>query len=150
MLAGITNKKNFLEVKGIIERLFKDYYVSEDPLQFITTYKEAVLFEIPYELILKKTTQQKTFTPIPKYPPIIEDLALIVPKNIPLGDIIKTIKDQSNLIKDVSLLDVYSNTKTFHIIYQHSEKNLTNEEVSGIRRKIIKNLEEKWRIKIKE
>ncbi len=150
MLAGITNGKSFFEIKGIIERLFQDCSVSEDPLQFITRHKEGVLFEIPFAIISKHAAKLTIFKPIPKYPPIVEDVALIVPKKILIGDIINLIKNQSSLIKDVSLLDTYGSTKTFHIVYQHSEKNLSNAYVKEIRKKIATILQSKLNIKLKE
>lgn len=149
MLSGISNAKSFLEIKGIIERLFKDYNVTDNATQFITVHHEGLLFEIPYGLLLKHTSRQKVFLPISKYPPIIEDLALTVPKKVLIGDIITAIKKHSSLIKEVSLLDTYRTIKTFHIVYQHSEKNLTNEEVSRIREKLINTLDRKFNIKIK-
>ena len=150
MLSGITNEKNYFEVKGMIERLFYDLSIDEDASAYISFVKEGTFFEIPYELIIKSTSVEKVFIPLPKYPPIIEDLALIADEAIKTGDIIKEIKKQNAVITEVSLLDQYKNTRTFHIVYQHKEKNLTNEEVGEIRIKILKILKEKFRAKLKE
>jgi phenylalanyl-tRNA synthetase beta subunit len=62
----------------------------------------------------------------------------------------EVIKKQSPLIMEVSLLDKYQDTRTFHIIYQSYEKNLTNEEVGEIRKKILKSLREKLHARLKE
>jgi len=92
---------------------------------------------------------KKTFTPILKFPPVIEDIALLIDAKIKTGDIIAEIKKQSPLIKDVSLLDQFENTRTFHIIYQHKEKNLTSESVKEVREKIIKILFHTFAAKLK-
>jgi len=117
---------------------------------YIQIFDEAIFFELNFSEILSKTNLSKKYKPIPKYPPIIEDLALLTDEKVQVGRIIEEIKKQSPLISQVSLLDVFDNTKTFHIIYQHRERNLTNEEVSKIREKILEALKKKFKIRLKE
>ena len=81
---------------------------------------------------------------MPKYPPIVEDLSIVADSNIKTIDLIDEIKSQNNLVVDVSLFDQFENSRTFHIIYQHKERNLTTEEVSKIREKVLKKLKEKF------
>jgi phenylalanyl-tRNA synthetase beta chain len=99
---------------------------------------------------LKHVSNKKTYKPLSKYPPNIEDLAIIAPANVLIGDIINLIEKQSDLIREVSLLDKYEDTKTFHIVYQSYQKNLTSEEVGDIREKILKVLKEKLNARLKE
>jgi phenylalanyl-tRNA synthetase beta chain len=149
-LSGIANTKDFFEVKGILERLFEELRIKEDPTKFIEVLNEGIFFEFNFSEILKKINLQKKFAPIPKYPPVIEDLAILASEDIKTGDLINEIKKQSPLISNVSLLDQFDETRTFHIIYQHQERNLTTDEVSKIREKILKNLKEKFGAKLKE
>ncbi len=149
-LSGISNEKNFFEIKGIIERLFEEIEVREDPSGFIETTEEGIFFEINISEVFKKMTEQKAFIPLPKYPPIIEDLNIVARENIKTLDLMKNINDQSNLIKNVSLLDQFEDSRTFHITYQHKDRNLTNEEVAKIREKILKSLKEKFNARLKE
>ena len=149
-LSAISNSKSFFEVKGILERLFLDLEVKEDPTKYIEVLNEGIFFELNYSEIIKKINSNKIFKSLPKYPPIMEDLSLVAENNIKTIDIIENIKNQSNLIVDVSLLDRFQDTRTFHITYRDKNKNLTGEEVSKIREKILKNLKEKFSITIKE
>lgn len=169
-LAGALKKPeiSFYHVKGIIEQLCCD--LGTNNLEFkiqqdseiikINLHKEnlgvikihdknTLSFELNFQLLLKYATRKKTYVPISKFPPIIEDLAIIAPQNIPTGAIIDTIKKQNPLIRGVSLLDKFDNTRTFHIIYQSYEKNLTGEEVGDIRAKILQTLNEKYTAKLK-
>ena len=149
-LCGISNNKNFYEIKGIIEKIFEDFGVNEGGAKYIQIFDEGIYFELNFSDILSKINLSKKYKPIPKYPPIIEDLAIEVSEKITVGDTIEEIKKQSPLITQVSLLDVFENSKTFHIVYQHRERNLTNEEVSKIREKILEALKKKFKIRLKE
>ena len=80
---------------------------------------------------------QKTYVPIPKYPPSFEDLAFILPSQTPVGPMMAALKSAHPLVSDVTLLDQYETTRTFHITYQSPEKNLTAEELRPVREKLI-------------
>lgn len=149
-LSGITNFKSFFEVKGMLEKLFEDLEIKEDPTKYIEVLGQGIFFELNYSQILKKINSNKTFKPLPKYPPIIEDLSLIVLEKTKTIDIIDEIKNQSSLVVDVSLLDQFENSRTFHIVYQDKNKNLTGVEVAKIREKILKTLKEKFNTSLKE
>lgn len=170
-LAIVIKKENasFYEAKGIIEQLatdlgintlkFKptthsstgaDVYIAST---FIGTIElldnDLITVELNFEKLITHATRSKIFTPLPKYPPVLEDLSLIVDVDVSTGDIIDEIKKQSALVKEVTLLDEYKDTKTFHIVYQDKEKNLTTQEVGEIREKIIEVLKKKFQAEVK-
>jgi len=149
-LSGITNSKNFFEVKGILEKILEDLGINENPTKYIEILDSGIFFELNYSEILKKINLNKTFKPLPKYPPIVEDLSIIATENVKTADLISEIKIQDPLIADVSLLDQFENSRTVHIVYQDRNKNLTGEEVAKIREKILKNLKEKFNAGLKE
>lgn len=172
MLAGIikNNKANFYEVKGIIQQLMidcgiknlvwkkplrgglgADIFLGNEYIGDVEILEENIIdFELNFDVIVKHATLKRVFTPLAKYPPVLEDLAFIIDKSIATQDIITEIKKQSTLIREVTLLDIYKNTKTFHVIYQHEEKNLTTEDITPIRERIIKNLKTVFAAEIKE
>jgi len=149
-LSGITNEKNFYEIKGIIEKLFDEFGIMENAANYIHIADGEVLFEFNFPKLLTKEDLNKSYKPIPKYPPIIEDLALLIDKKVQTGRIIEEIKKQSPLVMLVSLLDIFENSRTFHIVYQHRQRNLTNEEVSKIREKILQTLKKSFKAELKE
>lgn len=170
--AGVIKKPrvSFYEVKGILEQLFIDLgitqviykqreinghgasiYFAKNKLGDIEIRDaNSISFELDFEQLIKHATLKKVYKPVSKYPPIVEDLALLAPENIVTGDIIALIKKQSDLIREVSLLDKYQDTRTFHIVYQSNEKNLTDKEVGEIRVKIMNILQEKFHARLKE
>jgi phenylalanyl-tRNA synthetase beta chain len=170
-LAGVFKSADasFFKVKGLIEQLLADLGITD--VNFDQSHESAEItvnvgkdyvgdieildsdvinFELDLEIILKHATLKKTYKPLSKFPPIMEDLAIIAPADVTTGDLIATVKKQSSLVRDVSLLDKYEDARTFHIVYQSNERNLKNEEIGEIREKILKELREKHKAKIKE
>lgn len=172
MLAGIIKKRevSFYEVKGTIEQLLidlgikkidfrerqsggdgADLYIDGQYVGDIEVLEQDMIdFELNFEHILKHTSLKKTYKPIPKYPPIVEDLAIIASKKVTIGQLIEAIKAVSKLIVDVTLLDQFADTRTFHIVYQHPQNTLTSAEVSVVRKRILAQLKEKFNAKLKE
>jgi len=84
--------------------------------------------------------------PVPAYPPVFEDLAVVVDEDI-LGEQIEAVirKAGRKLIADVRLFDIYRGEQigsgkkslAYSIVYQASDRTLTDKEVSKIRSKII-------------
>lgn len=171
MLAGVIKKNDisFFDVKGILEQLFTDIGIKnihfkkeEDIDEKIDIYcnnsiigevemleSNLIDFEINFVKMIKHATLKKVYTPASKYPPIIEDIAFVFDKPIIVGDVITLIKKQDAIIKDASLLDTYEDTKTFHVIFQHNERNLTAEDVTPIRNKIITAVKDTFKARIK-
>jgi len=148
-LSGISNSKSYFEIKGLLERIFKDLGVKDEAIKYIEILREGIFFELDFSSLLKDIKNNKVFKSLPRYPPIVEDLSIIA-DNIKTGDLIQEIMDQSSLIADVSLLDQFEDSRTFHIIYQSRNGNLTMDEVKIIREKILKMLSEKFNAKLKE
>jgi phenylalanyl-tRNA synthetase beta chain len=111
--------------------------------------QKVTIFEINLCQTVKFATGIKKYTPIPKYPPIIEDLAFIFPPKIEVEKVIQLIKQTSPIIWHVELIDFYQNTRTFRITYQSYERNLSDEEIKKIREKIINSVKEKFKIQLK-
>ncbi len=139
-VAGISNIRNYFEVKGIIARLFIDFQITEAPEKFLEWNDEYVYFSFPYSLITNKKSGFKSFISLPKYPSIIEDMTFVFTDDTTVGEIIELIKKQSHLIKKIDLLVKYKNTRTFRITYQHIDRNLTTIDIAPIREKIINTL----------
>lgn len=163
--AGIT----FYHMKGIIESLaadcgiqnilFKDIaqrtigaqiYIGKEYLGRIDILEPNIIScELNFLVLKKHATLRKVYVPILKFPPLIEDLSLIIDPSIKTGSIIEEIKKQSDIIQQVILFDQFEQTRTFHIIYQDKSKNLTTEDVSVIRNKMNHALSQKFHAVLK-
>ncbi len=139
-LSGISNNKNFYEVKGILEKLFEELNIKSQPEENIEILEEGIFFELNYNTLLERIDFSKKFKPLPKFPPITEDLTITLKDKDRVGKIIEKIKNQSNLVRIIEVIDRYENNVTFHITYQSDKRNLTREDVEEIRAKILKSL----------
>lgn len=170
-LAGVIKKLpvSFFEVKGLIEQLCEDLGIKN--LMFTSQGgngmeteiilddmllgsieildEDLINFELSFTALIHKATLQKSYHPLSKFPPVIEDLSFKIDEKVATGDIISLIKKQHTLITEVSLIDRYEDSRTFHILYQDPDKNLTTEEVSEIRRSIIKAVKKQYHATLK-
>ena len=142
-VAGISNNKNYFEVKGLIERIFSDFHITESIDKYIEWNENFIYFSFPFNLLMTDKIQYRQYIPIPKYPPIIEDMAFIIPVSAKVSEIIDLIKKQSLTIANVELYDKFQNTKTFRITYLNFDRNLTTSDVAPVREKITTALQKK-------
>ncbi len=171
MLAGVIKKPNasFYEVKGLLEQLLADLgvtnpafknsqkgglgaslYIDKEYLGEIEVLSTDLIdFELNFETLLKYATLKKEYKKLYKYPPVIEDISVVTEEGVGTEELVQEIKKQSSLVTDVSLFDRFQNSRSFHITYQDPEKNLTTEEISSVREKIISSLKSKFKATIK-
>lgn len=110
----------------------------------------VTLLDLNISKLVAHARSQKTYTPIPKYPASFEDLAFVLPPQTPVGPMITALKSAHPLIADVSLLDQYETTTTFHITYLSPEKSLTTEDIRPIREKLIALAQSKFHAQLKK
>ncbi len=110
-------------------------------LNLVELHKEAVVYK-----------------PIPKYPGVELDLAILVPRKTVWNDVLKNIFETENkLVKEVKLFDVYEGrgmepgkkSLAFRVVYLSDERTLKLEEVKNVEQKIIKKLEQKFGAKLR-
>ncbi len=170
MFSAIVKKKNldFYEVKGIVEEILADIgikelsfknskstslgasiYLNKEHIGEIEVLdNDLINFDINFNILLKSANVNKIYKALTKFPAIHEDISIITTATT--EEIIKEIKKIGGIIEDVYLKDEYNDSRTFHITYQHPEKNLTKEDVSDIRQRILNNLKENLQAQIRE
>jgi len=139
--AQIIKKGAVLGYVGVLERRFTHGYGVSGKI---------VCFELDFEKFIKNISQTRTYKPISKYPPIIQDLTVIVGGDVLTADLIKAIYSVSKLVEKVELIDKYENSRTFRIYFLNPRKNLTDREVAKVRANVIKLIEKKFAARIRE
>jgi len=105
------------------------------------------LIEIDLEKLLTKSSGQKRYTPIYRFPAVSRDIALIVDEQTSYRQVESIIKSFP-LVAEVTLFDLYTGEqipqgkKSFaiRIVYQSPEHTLTDEEVNQIQQKMLAKL----------
>jgi len=105
------------------------------------------LFEIGLTMLLPFTTGYKKFQPIPRFPAVVRDIALVVDIGVThraIEDIIKSF----GLVNQVALFDVYTGEQVppgkksfaYSITFQSPSHTLTDQEVNRVQQQILKKL----------
>jgi phenylalanyl-tRNA synthetase beta chain len=88
---------------------------------------------------------------VPQFPPVIEDLALVVDELLPAEQVAELIRQTAGrVVAEVHLFDLYRGEKVgagkkslaYRITYQSADKTLTDKDVAGIRARILRRLEQ--------
>ena len=112
------------------------------------------LAEINLEIVNKVASYAYKFEEIGKFPPIERDLAVIVKEELPVGDIIASIKKGGgNMLREAKVFDIYRNPVTVGInkksvavnmIFRLPDKTLTDEEVAAKMNRIFTKLQQEF------
>lgn len=106
--------------------------------------------EFDIELLAALSTLKRTYKPLPKYPAVSRDIALVVDRNLPVGDLEKVIKANGGILVDsVQLFDVYTGEQipgdkksiAYSILYRSADKTLADEDIRPVHEKILEALE---------
>ena len=112
--------------------------------------KPVAAIHIDLDKLVSLASDEQQYQPVSKFPSIIRDIAVLVPsqtKVIELMNIINTVGKE--LIKDIDLFDMYEGgsvpggkkSLAFHIIYQSNNKTLEHKDIDIIHKRIIEAIE---------
>lgn len=106
--------------------------------------------EIDLDELYAFSSLTKAYKPLPKYPAITRDLALLLDDNILVQEIEETIRKQGgNLIESVKLFDVYKGKQipegkksvAYSLVYRADNRTLKDSDINKIHDKIVRALE---------
>jgi phenylalanyl-tRNA synthetase beta chain len=105
------------------------------------------LFEVSIEALLPYAVQDKMYQPVPRFPSIVRDLALVVNADVTNQQILDIIKG-FKLVSEVILFDVYSGKQVaagkkslaYRLVYQSPDQTLTDETVNKVQEQILAKL----------
>ncbi|OPX83953.1 phenylalanine--tRNA ligase subunit beta [Pelotomaculum sp. PtaB.Bin117] len=103
--------------------------------------ERVVAFEIDFEGLYAVSGKPKVYNPLPKFPGVERDLAIVLKRENQAGDIMETIrKTGGKLLRSVSLFDIYHGEQVpagyqsmaFALKFQAADRTLTDAEVSEV------------------
>jgi phenylalanyl-tRNA synthetase beta chain len=132
--------------------------VHMDVAQNYSIKDRVYIGHLDFDRIIELTNTEIKYKPLPKYPSMLRDLALVVKDDVLVGDIQKTIsKHGEGLIERIELFDIYTGDQipdgmksvAYSITYRSYDRTLRDEEVNVIQQAIIEDLENRFDAKLR-
>jgi phenylalanyl-tRNA synthetase beta chain len=141
--AALTIKKDCAGVLGEIHPDVTDNYGIET---------SCYVAELNLDVLYAAANLERRYAPLPKYPAVTRDIALLVDDSILVQEIEDVIVKQGGaMVEKVKLFDVYKGKQipegkksiAYSIVYRLASKTLTDVEVNKVHEKILRSLEYK-------
>jgi phenylalanyl-tRNA synthetase beta chain len=118
----------------------------------------VIAAEFNLDLLVSLIPERYEVKPVPEFPPVLEDLAIVVDDDVPAGRVVEVIQQAAGkIVREVTLFDVYRSDQigrgkkslAYSITYQSSEKTLTDNDVTQVRQRIIRRLDQELGAKLR-
>ncbi|SMC27588.1 phenylalanyl-tRNA synthetase beta subunit [Desulfacinum hydrothermale DSM 13146] len=107
--------------------------------------RDAYYFELDFEELFRLKRPHPGFSPLPKFPAVARDMALIVTDDLPVAaplDFIRSLNEP--LVEQVDVFDLYRGKQLgegrksvgYRLVYRAPDRNLTDEEVNALHQRI--------------
>jgi len=119
--------------------------------QFDLPAQPVLAADLDLELLLSQVDERYRVQPVPEYPPVKEDLAVIVDESTPAAKVQLAIEAAGGpLLAGATLFDLYRGAQigagkkslAYRLTYQAPNRTLTDTEVAKLRAKIVKRLQD--------
>ncbi|WP_139491622.1 phenylalanine--tRNA ligase subunit beta [Brevibacillus dissolubilis] len=112
---------------------------------------ETYVFQFDLSKLFSHAKDFNDYKPLPKFPAITRDFALVVDRSLPVAALEEIIRRESgDLLESVTLFDVYTGERidaakksvAFSMVYRHPEHTLQDEEVQAVTTRVVEALKE--------
>lgn len=124
--------------------------VHPDVLDNYDIDEKCYIAELNLDVLLKNANIEKKYSPLPKFPAVERDMALLVDDEVLVQDIENIIRNKGGkILENVKLFDIYKGSQipkgkksvAYSIVYRMPNRTLTDSEVSKVHNKIVRTLE---------
>jgi phenylalanyl-tRNA synthetase beta chain len=161
---SLASGQSYRVVKGYVETLLDQFYVTN--YDFMPQQQPAPIFvqaaniiadehvigtigvlqsgrvgvDIAMTQLLLVAQTHPSYQPIPKTAALLEDMTFTLPEQTLVGEVIKTIRQASELIYAVKLKDTYQQNFTFQVTYLDPSRNLSTQDIRPVREQLVRQL----------
>jgi phenylalanyl-tRNA synthetase beta chain len=123
--------------------------IRSDALRDLGIKRDVFYFDLDFTALCDLETQSRSFRPLPIYPSVKRDIALVVPSATPAGELVKTVfSSREKLIEHCDVFDVYQGNKiksgqksvALTITYRSDDKTLTEKQVEKAHVRLVQSL----------
>ncbi len=120
--------------------------------------EKVYVASINASILYEKASLEKLFKPLPKYPSVQRDIAMLIKEEIPVKSIENAIKEKGGkILVDVKLFDVYKGKQiqegyksvAYTLNFRAEDRTLKDDEVQAVINKILENLETKLCVQLR-
>ncbi|MBO8170293.1 MAG: phenylalanine--tRNA ligase subunit beta [Bacillaceae bacterium] len=148
-------------LKGMHPGRTADIYVAQERIGYVGQLHpevqkkydlgETYVFQLELEKLFARVKDYEMYRPLPRFPAINRDLAVVVDGDLAHADLQAKIREAGGKwLESVHLFDVYSGegieegkkSMAFSLVYRDPEKTLTDEEVNEVHDGVVRVLEE--------
>jgi len=121
--------------------------------------KRVYMAELEFSQMVELSSDERIYQPIPRYPGISRDLAFIVDQDLPVGDIVDSLKESGNeLVESIKVFDIYTGehvdkdkkSVALTIKFRHQDRTLVEEEVNDEVEDMIQTLREEYQAELRK
>lgn len=145
MQVGVMGELHPAVVKGFEVRVERD--------------QPVLAAELDLEALLPLVPDGFSYTPLLSYPPVREDIALVVDAPLPAAEVEAALRKAGGpLLRDVALFDVYQGEQlppgkkslAYHLTFQAADRTLTDQDTSKQRQRLVRVMEQQLGAKLRE
>jgi phenylalanyl-tRNA synthetase beta chain len=108
--------------------------------------------EIRLQAAARTTAPAGIYRPVPKFPPVIRDVACVFPESVPVGDVLAMVRETAPEIDEAVVFDVFTGEKidrgsksvAIRVKLQPADRTLTDADVHSIHTKVVDLLENRF------
>ncbi|GIP38804.1 phenylalanine--tRNA ligase beta subunit [Paenibacillus sp. J31TS4] len=139
-------------VLGTIGQLHPDLQRTHD-------LEETYLAELELDTLCGLADFSVQYAPLPRYPAMTRDLALVVDSGVAVGSMEQTARETAgSLLESIEVFDVYTGERlgegkksvALSLVYRHPERTLTDEEVTELNGKVVAALEQSFEAELRK
>lgn len=139
--AIVGTRKDYIGILGELHPDVNDNYGIDE---------SCYLAVIDLDVLIRLSNMDKKYKPLPKYPAVTRDMAILVDDSILVQQVEDIIRKQgSNMLEGIALFDVYKGSQVpegkksvaYSLTYRLENKTLTDAEVNKVHDKILRSLE---------
>jgi phenylalanyl-tRNA synthetase beta chain len=119
----------------------------------------VLLAELDLDLLLSRRNRLRSFKPLPLYPAIRRDLAMVVAESVPHEAVLSAVKKAKPAhLEQLELFDVFRGknvpadhkSMAYAFVYRHPDRTLTDAEVNATHQRLVQNLQESLHATIRD
>ncbi|MEJ2634147.1 MAG: phenylalanine--tRNA ligase subunit beta [Calditrichia bacterium] len=126
---------------------------------FFEIEEPVFLAEFSVQKLFKYRRQVSPYKPIPKFPWVERDLALVVEDELEVGKLVEAVRNNGgNLLKSVDIFDIYRGKQieagkksvALRLVFRSPDRTLTEDEINDIMNKILSVVSKSFDAKLRD